>query len=90
MQLLSRPNSFFPRTSAVIAVAVLIMPFARDDPGRYVIAAALFLIPWVIHLLDLRYGVSRHGVGGGDGSGGFFGSGWDCGGGDYGGGGDGG
>ncbi|MFT4014432.1 MAG: hypothetical protein QM682_13715 [Paracoccus sp. (in: a-proteobacteria)] len=84
MRIFSRPNPFFPRTAFGFGLIMLVMPPYDGDPLRYVFAPVFALIPWAIHAADLRYGVGRHGSGGGDSCGGFqgdSGGGGDCGGG---------
>ena len=98
-QFFARRNPFFPRICTVVAIIIFFLPFeARDEGFRYLAAAWLALLPWVLHALNIRFGVDRHdgdGRKGGSDSGGYIvgdSSGGDsgCGGDGGGGGGDGG
>lgn len=87
-QFFSRPNQFFPRTFAILALIILVI---LPDGGRldlYIVAALGALFPWFLHALDVLFGFGRgHGGSNPGDTGGFmFGDGG--GGGDSGGGGE--
>lgn len=83
----SRGHRYFPRTCAVLALIALVIPPYDGDPARYYFVVMFFLLPWLISMLDVLFGVGRDSKGGshpGDTGGSGFGDGGgggDCGGG---------